>query len=213
MGGGNREAEISERFTSEESLDLVHRLRRDSDAVLVGKRTVEDDDPSLTVRRVPSDVQPIRITLDSNLSLNTKKYKLFNDGLSTIIYHADTITEKGVCDYGTNQTSCEGIPLSNDGGLDLKEVVKSMISKRQLKHIMVEGGPALATSFLKQDLVDRVIFIKALNVKFSDPYPSNFTSTTFSTYGLSLLGEFKSGGDVVQCWSRPNLPWPDQDLT
>ncbi len=39
------------RFTSSESLDAAHRLRRDLDAVLVGVETVVRDNPSLTVRR------------------------------------------------------------------------------------------------------------------------------------------------------------------
>ena len=54
---------VSKRFTSPESLDAVHRLRRDSCAVLVGVGTVIRDDPSLTVRRVPllpGQAQPVR---------------------------------------------------------------------------------------------------------------------------------------------------------
>mmetsp|Transcript_16695 Transcript_16695/g.34285 ORF Transcript_16695/g.34285 Transcript_16695/m.34285 type:complete len:189 (-) Transcript_16695:1948-2514(-) len=52
-GVADLSSEKSERFTCGESLDMVHRLRRVSDAVLVGRSTVEIDDCTLTVRRVP----------------------------------------------------------------------------------------------------------------------------------------------------------------
>mmetsp|Transcript_27942 Transcript_27942/g.41259 ORF Transcript_27942/g.41259 Transcript_27942/m.41259 type:complete len:96 (+) Transcript_27942:433-720(+) len=90
----------------------------------------------------------------------------------------------------------------------------NIISKHGLQHVMVEGGPSVAIKFLEQGLVDRVVLIRALNVKFRDPYPSNLSAKKLLEYGLELLGEFESGGgDVVQCWSRPNTPWPTQNLT
>ena len=43
----------------------VHKLRSKSDAILVGKNTVEQDDPLLTVRYAKGK-NPIRIILDSH---------------------------------------------------------------------------------------------------------------------------------------------------
>ena len=61
----------SSRFTSEESLILAHKLRRFSDAIVVGINTVLRDDPALTVRNIPLNgaEQPIRIILDSSLKI------------------------------------------------------------------------------------------------------------------------------------------------
>ena len=53
--------------TSSESRQLVHRLRAEADAVLVGAGTAAADDPALTVRDVPlqdGQRQPLRVVLD-----------------------------------------------------------------------------------------------------------------------------------------------------
>lgn len=203
-----------ERFTSPTSLDMVHRLRRDSDGVLVGKTTVQTDNPSLTVRRVvipanTTTTQPVRIVLDTNLSLKTRDYAIFNDGLATIVYHADSVEENQVNEYATKQTTtCIGVPLI-EGRLSIPAIVQDLLSQRNLTHVMVEGGPSVARSFLQNNLVDRLILVQATGVTFQDPYPSDITQEMLSQHGLQCLGRVDSGdGDVWQCWSRPGLPWP-----
>ena len=52
-------------ITGEEARVDAHRLRAESDAVLVGAGTVKADDPELTVRHVPVDRQPRRVVLGS----------------------------------------------------------------------------------------------------------------------------------------------------
>eukprot|EP01083_Nonionella_stella_P292996 996495_1 len=91
----------SERFTCPQSLDLVHKLRRNSDAVLVGRGTVVRDDCTLTVRRVEllssddgQQQQPARVVIDPQLKIldgtqeqEQEGYALLRDGHRTIIYH------------------------------------------------------------------------------------------------------------------------------
>ena len=58
----------AERFSSEASLGLVHELRADSMAILIGINTVIRDNPSLTVRGPdigPRD-SPLRVVIDPN---------------------------------------------------------------------------------------------------------------------------------------------------
>ena len=107
----------STRFTSPQSLDLVHQLRRNSDCVLVGKGTVIRDDCTLTVRRVDLFAhkgQPARVVIDSNLEIlagsedndidigntigneeekcnqkdTSKSFALLQDGFNVIVYHS-----------------------------------------------------------------------------------------------------------------------------
>lgn len=170
----------SERFTSPSSLDLVHKLRRVSDCVLVGKGTVERDNCTLTVRRVPLTEErpyhPIRVVLDPALTLlnnssstsEQRKYEIVHDGLATLVYFSpssvtiDTInavTEEFQIEQGLEKNServwrKDNITLVSitelpQGGLSStleskryispKQIVHDL-SKRGIRHIMVEGG-------------------------------------------------------------------------
>ncbi len=50
-------------ITGEEARRDAHRLRAESDAVVVGAGTVRADDPELTVRSVPATRQPLRVVV------------------------------------------------------------------------------------------------------------------------------------------------------
>ena len=221
--------EKSERFTSPSSLDLVHRLRRECDCVLVGRGTVERDDCTLTVRRVAlkKDNQPVRVVIDPQLNIlkkianenesgngngngNRNDYALLNDGLSTIVYHC-----KENVDWNMN-SNVSLIKLSKSKSKSKINYISSQsiiddLASRNIYHIMVEGGPITALSFLKDKKVDRAIIIRA-PVTFIDPVLSNISEKTLIDAGLILLGTRMSDGDMVEYWSRDDLPWPNNNL-
>jgi len=174
----------SKRFTSEQSLDAVHRLRRCSDAVLVGIGTVVRDDPSLTVRRVPlleGREQPLRAVIDPSLKIEAH-CKVMRDGYKTVIFHSDSdevdkrriqlISEL----EATNQVSFIPTPTNQHRSLDLTSILGEL-SNLGVKELMLEGGPvsdgsmrsqpqhvctqATVKRFLQQKLVDRAIVIVA----------------------------------------------------
>jgi riboflavin biosynthesis pyrimidine reductase len=168
----------SERFTSPASLELVHRLRRLSDCVLVGKGTVERDNCTLTVRRVPLTKdrprQPVRVVLDPALSLVNnhaqRQYEIFQDGLATIIYYStssgfdNTITKE--CEIKREQKAYkariwnENVTLIDTAALEENSSPverRRYISPKQIvqdlntwgtHHIMVEGGETLNYCFV-----------------------------------------------------------------
>jgi len=215
----------SERFTSPESLDMVHRLRRESSAVLVGRGTVEFDDCSLTVRRVKlgeGQEQPVRVILDPSLSLVGGDYAIFNDGLRTIIYYSIAAQNQDVS-FPSIPSSSECVtfvPLTplidaknNDKILSLSpsQIIQDL-SARGLTHIMVEGGPATARVFLNAGLVDRAILVRA-PVEFQIPVPALMNKDTMKSAGLNMIGTTEMGGDVVEYWTREGLEWPTDNLS
>lgn len=215
----------SERFTCSESLDMVHRLRKDSNAVLVGRKTVEFDDCTLTVRRVvvpTTYVQPLRVVIDPSRQLDLAKYQIATDGLDTMIYFHDASLDgiDTTCCYSSYRdekfpnVQWIGLPTSASNQerqdrprLMARDIVKDLRIHQGIDHIMVEGGPATARLFLQEKLVDRAILVYA-PMQFQIPVPSDITHANLQTAGLELIREGTLGVDRVEYWSRPGLPWP-----
>jgi len=124
-------------LTSPLARKQAHRLRAECGAVLVGRRTVEADDPSLTAR-IPGVVnQPIRVILDPGAKLHGH-WKVFDDSAPTI--------------HVVNGTF--GL-LAGPEGFNLDELCEALFKKGVLG-LMVEGGAATISRFIKARLFDRV---------------------------------------------------------
>merc|ERR1712194_492845 len=204
------------------SLDLVHRLRSCSSCVLVGKKTVQDDDCSLTVRRcstIPDEKQPIRVIIDTNLSIlkDEKEYKVLYDGLRTIIYYSsltaipslsDTILEKN-----SKITLVPIKPEIEDDDnqkrykLNPKLIMNDLYKKRNINHIMIEGGPNTARQFLKLNLIDRAIMVHA-PISFDNGIHSNINDSMLIDSDLCHVHTVDSDGDTIKYWVRNGLSWP-----
>jgi len=183
------------RFTSEESLDAVHELRRRCDAVVVGVNTVIRDDPQLTVRRVPigKGEQPLRIILDRRLRTPTDS-KLVSDGGETIIFHSEGedsgLTAEVVCLHSHLGSSEEGV--------DLVQLL-DLLGDKGIQRLMVEGGPDVWCRFLDAELVDEVYLFKA-DVDLGEGVEGGINSERLKHAGLTLAEESQCGEDTLQIW-------------
>ena len=117
----------SQWITGHESREQAHRLRAECGAVLVGRKTVELDDPLLTARLPDVTHQPVRIVLDSSARLN-RSYRVFDDSAETI--HVT-------------------------GPIDLPLLLDSLF-KRDILGVLVEGGARTIASFLRDGLGDEL---------------------------------------------------------
>lgn len=150
----------SQWISGEKSRKLVHRWRREYDAVMVGRTTAMADNPSLTVRLVKGR-QPKRIVIDGPYSL-PKNLNLFSDKFEdkTIILTWNKRASAEDADpmlklMKQNYFRGEIIQTAKkDNHIDLKDAFKQL-GERGISSVLVEGGQALSSALIREGLVDK----------------------------------------------------------
>jgi diaminohydroxyphosphoribosylaminopyrimidine deaminase / 5-amino-6-(5-phosphoribosylamino)uracil reductase len=143
------------------SRELVHKWRSEYDAVMVGRNTVELDNPTLTVRHVEGR-QPVRIVIDGPYGLS-KDYNLFSDQYeekTIIITHnahlaeqdADPIFKLMQTNYFRGKIL---IVDRHEGHTNLKSALDA-IGDEGITSVLIEAGPSLSTALFRQNLVDQL---------------------------------------------------------
>jgi diaminohydroxyphosphoribosylaminopyrimidine deaminase / 5-amino-6-(5-phosphoribosylamino)uracil reductase len=137
-------------ITSAEARADGHRLRAECGAVMVGSGTQQADDPQLAVRDAEVTRQPLRIVVDSN-ARTPATARVLDDAAPTLI----AVAEDADASHLEDRADVVRLPRV-DAGLDLNLLLK-VLSKRDVRAILLEGGPTLAGSFLAAGLIDRVV--------------------------------------------------------
>ena len=148
----------SQWITGSEARRDVHGLRACHDAVLVGGGTARADNPSLTVRGLGLNRQPVRIVASRHLDFDAPALQTSRDIAPLWLCHGPQ-----ACMSGAWQSQCDAllqVPLAPDGQLDLAELMQALGAKG-LTSVLCEGGGQLAASLLRAGLVDDVILYTA----------------------------------------------------
>ncbi len=141
-------------ITDQSARKIVHQIRAEYDAILVGSNTVIEDNPALTVRLVKGR-QPFRIVLDSQLKspLNSQLYSdLYRD--KTIIFTTLSSNSMRFKEFQANGLNVqESMPVA--GRVNISEVL-SYLFDHKISSVMVEGGSHVHTSFIKEGLFNKI---------------------------------------------------------
>jgi 2,5-diamino-6-(ribosylamino)-4(3H)-pyrimidinone 5'-phosphate reductase len=138
------------KLSSKKDLTRLHKLRSQVDAIIIGKNTVNKDNPLLTVR-YSKGKNPIRIILDSHGTISNKsKILQTSNKVKTIIVVTKKITKKNL--QKLKKFSVE-IIIVGENQVNIKSLIK-ILSKRKIKTILLEGGGTINWEFIKNNLVD-----------------------------------------------------------
>ena len=149
-------------ISSEESRRRVHEIRRIADAVLVGARTAQVDQPSLTVRLVEplsGRGQPTRVILDESLLIDPQHEPVRSArAVPVVIYTtAEAIADHSDRAAAASAAGAELVTVPKDETGVSPEAVLQNLGRRGMSRVLVEGGARLLGSFFTGGLVDRVM--------------------------------------------------------
>lgn len=126
-------------ISSPETQVLVHKWRSEEQSILVGRKTVQNDNPSLTVREVTGR-NPLRILIDSQLKTNLDS-NIFGDAAPTIILNKIKSEVSG---------NIEWIKLSE---LDTASIL-NVLAEKEIQSVFIEGGSKTLQHFIIDNCFD-----------------------------------------------------------
>lgn len=148
-------------ITGEAARAVVHQMRADVDAVMIGAGTARADNPSLLARtEPPAERQPARIVV-------TTRFDVAPDGaLVAGIAQSPLIVFGAERAAPAQQAVLEGAGARIeqvariDSGLDLAAVI-ARVRALGAEDVLVEGGGKLAAGLIARGLVDRIDWFRA----------------------------------------------------
>lgn len=127
---------------NDENLLHAHRMRALCDAILVGVKTLEKDNPRLNVRKVIGP-DPIKVIIGGNGQICSERFHAIDS--STIVFK----------DSKNDLETFESVLIQKEPQFDLKSVL-SILADKGIYSVYVEGGSYTTSCFLEQNALDQV---------------------------------------------------------
>ena len=129
---------------------VVHTLRSQEHAILVGTKTALNDNPSLTTREVEGR-NPVRILIDLDLKV-PRDFKIFDDNSQVLVFNNRKQTEEG------------NIKFIKGSSENFLQNLMTKLYEEQIHSMIVEGGQFTLQQFIDEKLWDEAIIIKNPNL-------------------------------------------------
>ena len=151
--------------------------RSQFDAYLIGKKTLEIDEPKLN-SRVLEEQQPLRVILGNHINLNNS---FFNLNLKTVLCGQNKSSEK----YITR------IPSS-----DILKILETLYKEYNIGSLVVEGGSYTIQQFLDKNQVQEIRRIINPKLKLNE----GVNAPQFSKFNLVKSETYR--GEIIEYWQK-----------
>ncbi|MGE5225440.1 MAG: bifunctional diaminohydroxyphosphoribosylaminopyrimidine deaminase/5-amino-6-(5-phosphoribosylamino)uracil reductase RibD [Planctomycetaceae bacterium] len=178
-------------ITSEDARADAQRLRAWADAIVAGAGTVLADDPSLTVRdaRYADARPPVRVIVDAAGAVPSDR-AVFDHAAPTLVATTARAPEERLRAWQVAGADVAVLDADAHGGVALGDLL-DQLGKRDVQGALVEGGATLAWSFVREDLVDRVVLYLAPKLLGGDRGHGVLDGAGFAPVGAARGLEFE----------------------
>jgi diaminohydroxyphosphoribosylaminopyrimidine deaminase / 5-amino-6-(5-phosphoribosylamino)uracil reductase len=146
----------SQWITSEHARADVQHWRARSCAILTGSGTVLSDNPSMTVRDISINRQPLKVVVDSQLQTPLDA-KILQGGNVLIAFAVDPNDRADVLFEAGAELLC----IPNQVGKVCLNTLLSHLASREINEVLVEGGEGLNGALLAAGLIDELLIYYA----------------------------------------------------
>jgi diaminohydroxyphosphoribosylaminopyrimidine deaminase/5-amino-6-(5-phosphoribosylamino)uracil reductase len=137
-------------ITQPETKSLVHKWRTEEAGILVGRKTIENDNPSLTCRDYKGN-NPTRIVLDKDLKADYSNYTITKDDVKTIILNQKVSKIENNIEY---------IKIT-DFSIDC---ILTELYYQNIQSVIIEGGLYTLNQFIEANLWDEAKVLTGINL-------------------------------------------------
>jgi len=145
----------SQWITSDESRELVHRLRHAHDAILVGANTVIRDNPNLTTRLESGGRSPLRIVVDSRMRVSPEARIFHQEVGGVVVATTERARTERVQEFEDRGIAV--VVLGGDDGRVRLDALLGYLGRREMISLLIEGGSSVHGSAFDGHLVDKVV--------------------------------------------------------
>ena len=173
-------------FSNSESQQLVHKMRAENQAILIGVQTAIADNPTLNVRFWQGN-SPLRIIIDPSNRL-PKEAKLVKDQAPLLVFtkhHSETVGDK------------KWIAVGDKNPQEFLDSILTYCYQNNIQSIMVEGGTRTANQFYTAGLINEIWKIEK-QIKLGEGILAPILTD------VAFEKKFMVGQDNI--WSKAMLP-------
>ncbi len=158
----------SQWITGSSARSDVQRLRAQSCAIVTGIGSILNDNSALTVRAnelsvsnatAAAEKQPLRVVLDSTLSIEPDAKLLHGPGLSVVVAAVAKPAKEELL-LALPNVQVWYLP-GVDGRVDLTQLMRRLAEQASCNEVLIEAGSVLAGAMLQAGLIDEMIIYMA----------------------------------------------------